>query len=108
MTVIKNCPEISVFRKLPAVGGVDSGTVPETFWFDGRHTVDRHQAARRVEITVVERLGQREAVCLIDVTKSGIQIRGLARPRADIFVHIVIKAQGVNQNGLSNIMRQRG
>lgn len=59
-------------------------------------------------VIVAEWFCQRAAACLIDAVQRIIRICDLMHSFVHVLVEIVVNAQAVNLNGLSDVIRRRG
>lgn len=101
MTVIKEYHEIAAFQQIHAVNGMYSSSVCDTFRGATRRKVRRHDAARRVMVIVMERPGQRAAVCFIDVVEIVTRIHNLIPARVKLLVQVVVQVQTISEIGFS-------
>lgn len=73
---------------------------------DGNENEHCNYASRIVVAITAEQLGQRAAECFIDVAESIIPISDLIHPCTYFLVETVVRFQGRNGDGLSNVIRR--
>lgn len=107
MTIIEPDHTIAVFQQLHVVDGVHYSRVCGPAQLGGRRDVHRHNSPRTVTVIIAGRLGARSAVYLIDFRQGVIQIRYFINHCVDFIGRILVKAQGVDLNGLFNVIVRR-